>query len=98
MKRELSSTMPHKINPKNAKGIIANSQKLYSLAQVGLTSSARMFEGDSSQYMLFDSIVDETMELVLEVLMRAEELTKGLVVKKERLYKNANLNGGLDNA
>lgn len=93
-----SSTMPHKINPKNAKGIIANSQKLYSLAQVGLTSSARMFEGDSSQYMLFDSILDEAMELVLEVLMRAEELTKGLVVKKERLYKNANLNGGLDNA
>ncbi len=26
-----SSTMPHKINPKLAKGIIANSQKLYSL-------------------------------------------------------------------
>lgn len=93
-----SSTMPHKINPKNAKGIIANSQKLYSLAQVGLTSSARMFEGDSSQYMLFDSLIDETMELVLEVLMRAEELTKGLVVKKERLYKNATLNDGLDNA
>ena len=93
-----SSTMPHKINPKNAKGIIANSQKLYTLAQAGLTSSARMFEGDSSQYMLFDSIIDETMELVLEVLMRAEELTNGLVVKKDRLYKNANLNGGLDNA
>lgn len=93
-----SSTMPHKINPKNAKGIIANSQKLYTLAQVGLHSSARMFEGDSSQYMLFDSIVDETMELVLEVLMRAEELTNGLVVKKDKLYENANLNGGLDNA
>ena len=93
-----SSTMPHKINPKNAKGIIANSQKLYTLAQVGLTSSARMFEGDSSQYMLFDSIMDETLELVLEVLMRAEELTKGLVVKKDRLYKNSILNGGLDNA
>ncbi|TGY42402.1 adenylosuccinate lyase family protein [Clostridium sartagoforme] len=93
-----SSTMPHKINPKNAKGIIANSQKLYTLAQVGLNSSARMFEGDSSQYMLFDSILDETMELVLEVLMRAEELTKGLVVKKDRLYNNVILNGGLDNA
>ena len=93
-----SSTMPHKINPKNAKGIIANSQKLYSLAQVGLTSSARMFEGDSSQYMLFDAIVDEALELVLEVLMRAEELTRGLIVKKDRLYQNVLLNGGLDNA
>ena len=93
-----SSTMPHKINPKNAKGIIANSQKLYTLAQVGLTSSVRMFEGDSSQYMLFDALIDETLELVLEVLMRAEELTKGLTVRKERLYKNVLLNGGLDNA
>ena len=93
-----SSTMPHKINPKNAKGIIANSQKLYTLTQCGLNSSARMFEGDSSQYMLFDAIIDETMELVLEVLMRAEELTGGLTVNKDRVYQNVLMNGGIDNA
>lgn len=40
-----SSTMPHKINPKLAKGIIANSQKLYSLPSVGMYSAVRPYEG-----------------------------------------------------
>lgn len=92
-----SSTMPHKINPKLAKGIIANSQKLYSLPVVGYNSSIRMFEGDSSSYMLFDGLLEEAVELALEVLMRAEELTRTLVVNKEALLRNANLNCGLDN-
>ena len=48
-----SSTMPQKINLKLAKGIIANSQKLYSLPATGLYSGVRMFEGDSSSEALF---------------------------------------------
>lgn len=40
-----SSTMPQKINPKLAKGIIANSQKLYSMVATGLFCGVRMFEG-----------------------------------------------------
>lgn len=92
-----SSTMPHKINPKLAKGIIANTQKLYSLAPVGYYSSVRMFEGDSSSYMLFDGLLEEAVELSVEVMMRAEELTRTLVVNKERLLENANRLNGLDN-
>lgn len=93
-----SSTMPQKINPKLAKGIIANSQKLYSLISPGLFSSIRMFEGDSSSYMLFDGLMEEALELTTEVLMRAEELTAGIHVNTARMYQNAMLNKGLDNS
>ena len=93
-----SSTMPQKINPKLAKGIIANSQKLYSLPAVGLYSAVRMFEGDSSSYMLFDGIMEEGLQLTAEVLIRAEELSRTLKVNKEQMLKNANINQGLDNS
>ena len=93
-----SSTMPQKINPKLAKGIIANSQKLYSLSTTGLYSAVRMFEGDSSSYMLFDGLMEEALELTTEVLIRAEELTRTLHVNKERMLINANINKGLDNS
>lgn len=93
-----SSTMPQKINPKLAKGIIANSQKLYSLPGTGMYASCRMFEGDSSAYMLFDHLMKEAMELTCEVLIRAEELTRTISVNKERMRANANRNHGLDNS
>ncbi|MCL2567164.1 MAG: adenylosuccinate lyase family protein [Alphaproteobacteria bacterium] len=93
-----SSTMPQKINPKNAKGIIANSQKLYSTITSGLFSSVRLFEGDSSSYMLFDALLEEAVELTREVLMRAEELSRTLGVNRGRMYQNILLSGGLDNS
>ncbi len=93
-----SSTMPQKINPKLAKGIIANSQKLYSLPATGLYSAVRMFEGDSSSYMLFDGLIEEALELTCEVLIRGEELTRTLHVNRERLRRNAGINRGLDNS
>ena len=93
-----SSTMPQKINPKLAKGIIANSQKLYSLSTTGLYSAVRMFEGDSSSYMLFDGLMEEGLELATEVLIRGEELTRTLHVNRERMLQNVNLNRGLDNS
>lgn len=93
-----SSTMPQKINPKLAKGIIANSQKLYAVVPVGYYSSVRLFEGDSSQYLLFDGLLEEAVELTVEVIIRAEELTRTLQVFPERMKYNANLLKGLDNS
>lgn len=93
-----SSTMPHKINPKLAKGIIANSQKLYSLPGVGSYSAVRPYEGDSSQYMLFDGLMEEALQLMTEILLRAEELTRTLQINKERMLENALRNKGLDNS
>ncbi len=93
-----SSTMPQKINPKLAKGIIANAEKLYALPSTGLFSAVRMFEGDSSSYMLFDGLMEEAMELTAEVLIRAEELTRTICVNKERMRLNAGINRGLDNS
>lgn len=93
-----SSTMPHKINPKLAKGIIANSQKLYSLPSTGMYSAVRPYEGDSSSYMLFDGLLEESMELMTEILIRCEELTRTLTVHKDRMLHNAMRNKGLDNS
>ncbi|MCB0768439.1 MAG: adenylosuccinate lyase family protein, partial [Flavobacteriales bacterium] len=93
-----SSTMPHKINPKLAKGIIANAQKLYSLTSVGYFSSARPFEADSTSNRLFDSILYEAVGLMREAIVRMVELSATLGVNTERLYVNANINHGIDNS
>ncbi|MDD6467329.1 MAG: adenylosuccinate lyase family protein [Erysipelotrichaceae bacterium] len=93
-----SSTMPQKINPKLAKGIIANSEKLYSILPAGLYGGSRMFEGDSSSYMLMEGLLEEAVELCTEVVMRAEELTRTLHVNKESMLRNAWINKGLDNS
>ncbi len=93
-----SSTMPHKINPKLSKGIIANAQKLYSLTSVGYYSAARPFEADSTSNMLFDGIVVEALELMTEILMRAEELSRTLTIHRDRIAENADINQGLDNS
>lgn len=92
-----SSTMPHKINPKLAKGIIANSQKLYSLPSVGCYSAVRPYEGDSSSYMLFDGLIEEGLELMTEILLRTEELTRTMTPNKDNLLRNVHINKGLDN-
>ena len=93
-----SSTMPQKINPKLAKGIISNAQKLYSLPATGLYAGMRMFEGDSSANLLFDGLIEEGLELTTEVLIRAEELSRTLSVDKVRMKKNLTLNKGLINS
>ena len=93
-----SSTMPHKINPKLSKGIIANAQKLYSLTQVGYYSSARPFEADSSSNMLFDGLLTEAVGLMREILSRTVALTETLQVHVSRLYANATINHGIDNS
>lgn len=93
-----SSTMPHKINPKLSKGIIANAQMLYSLSTVTYCSAARPFEADSTSNMLFDGVMTQALELMTEILMRAEELTRTLTVDEEKMKENAQLNAGLDNS
>lgn len=93
-----SSTMPHKINPKLSKGIIANAQMLYSLSTVTYCSAARPFEADSTSNMLFDGVMTQALELMTEVLIRAEELTRTLTVNKARMKENAEINAGLDNS
>lgn len=93
-----SSTMPQKVNPKLSKGIIANSQKLYSLINPLLYSAPRMFEGDSSSYMLQDGVLDEVMQLIAEILPRFDELTRTLGVNKEAMKKNSLLTCGLINS
>lgn len=93
-----SSTMPQKVNPKLSKGIIANAQKLYTLLPLGLYSGSRIFEGDSSAYMVSENYLEEAIELTTEVLKRAEELTRTMHINKPRMLQNAKINGGLDNS
>ncbi|EPM5457674.1 class-II fumarase/aspartase family protein [Salmonella enterica] len=93
-----SSTMPHKVNPKLAKGIIANAQKLYSLPAVMLYSCSRPYEADSSSYMLQDATLQEALELMTEIILRTEELTRTLHINRTRMRHNAELNNGMDNS
>lgn len=89
--------MPQKINPKLSKGIIANSEKLYSIVGSLYYASARPFEADSSTNMLLDDQLRTAMGLTKEVLMRAEKLTKTIQVNSNQMEKNAFLTQGLDN-
>lgn len=93
-----SSTMPQKVNPKLAKGIIANAQKLYSVHTSCLYVSPRPFEADSSAYFIFDGNIQESMECIAEIVMRAEELTRTLVINTERMQQNVQLTHGLINS
>ncbi|MGL5698091.1 MAG: class-II fumarase/aspartase family protein [Kluyvera sp.] len=93
-----SSTMPQKVNPKLAKGIIGNAQKLYSVLTSSLYVSPRPFEADSSAYFIFDGNIQESMECIAEIVMRAEELTRTLVINAERMQHNVHLTHGLINS
>lgn len=92
-----SSTMAQKINPKLSKGIIANSEKLYSIVSSLYYASARPFEADSSTNMLLDDQLHEALGLVKEVLIRAEKLTATLDVNVSKMAENAEITNGLDN-
>lgn len=93
-----SSTMPQKVNPKLAKGIIANSQKLYSVLTSSLYVAPRPFEADSSAYFIYDANMQESIEIMAEIILRAEELTRTLVIDKTAMYKNVMITQGLINS
>ncbi|WBM70769.1 adenylosuccinate lyase family protein [Buttiauxella sp. WJP83] len=93
-----SSTMPQKVNPKLAKGIIANAQRLYAVMTSSLYVCPRPFEADSSAYFIFDANLQESIELMAEIVLRAEELTRTLIVDKTRMQQNVMLTHGLINS
>ena len=85
-----SSTMPQ--------GIIANAQKLYSVLTSSLYVCPRPFEADSSAYFIFDANLQESMELMAEIVMRAEELSRTLVINPARMKPNVGITHGLINS
>ncbi|MDF9399726.1 adenylosuccinate lyase family protein [Vibrio sp. 1180_3] len=93
-----SSTMPQKVNPKLAKGIIANSLKLYSVLTTTMYVAPRPFEADSSAYFVYDNSLQEAAELIAEVVIRAEELTRTIVINPEYMKKNVMITHGLINS
>src|SRR5699024_12678732 len=68
------------------------------LPATGMYSAVRPYEGDSSSYMLFDGLLEESLQLITEILLRTEELTRTLVVHEDRMLHNALRNKGLDNS
>ena len=60
-------------------------------------SAVRPYEDDSSSYMLFDSILEEALQLTTEILLRTEELMRTMVPHPDRMLHNALRNAGLDN-
>ncbi len=93
-----SSTMPQKVNPKLAKGIIANSQKIFSVLNSSLYASSKPFEADSSSYILMETNLNEILELMCEAIIRMKELSSNLTVDKQSMLENVGLTNGLINS
>lgn len=93
-----SSTMPQKVNPKLAKGIIANSQKIFSVLNSSLYASTKPFEADSSTYILIETNLNEALELMCEAIIRMKELSSNLSVDTQAMKRNVGLTNGLINS
>lgn len=93
-----SSTMPHKVNPKISKGIIANSMKLYDLLPSSLYANTKPYESNSSSYMVLDANLNDAISYFTEILIRFEELSEKIVFHPKKAYQNIMDNEGLDNS
>jgi adenylosuccinate lyase len=89
-----SSTMPQKINPVHCYGIIANSNKLYSLAGMLMASAHRPFESDGSTNQLFEDGLVDVISAVSDVLVRTEALVRDLDLDPVRMRENLELSHG----
>ncbi|MEQ1404929.1 adenylosuccinate lyase family protein [Neorhizobium sp. Rsf11] len=89
-----SSTMPQKINPILCYGIIANSNKLYSLAGMLMATAHRPFESDGSANQMFEDGLAEVIGAISEILVRTELLVRDLYVDTERMRTNLDLSQG----
>ena len=93
-----SSTMPHKMNPKISKGIIANSMKLYDLVPSSLYANTKPYESNSSSYMVLDANLNDTISYFQEVVLRFKDLSENIIFHPEKAYQNIVNNEGLDNS
>lgn len=89
-----SSTMPQKINPVHCYGIIANSNRLYSLAGMLLASAHRPFESDGSTNQLFEDGLVDVIAAISDVLVRTEALVRDLDLDAMRMRENLELSHG----
>ncbi len=90
-----SSTMPQKVNPKLAMGLLSNCQKLYALSSMILNTAHRPFEGDAYANVIYDNGCAEAIEVAIGIFIRAEALVKGLRADPERMLHNLGLSNGL---
>ncbi len=51
----------------------------------------RPFEADSSAYFVYDNNLQEAAELIAEVVIRAEELTRTIVINPKQMHRNVML-------
>ena len=89
-----SSTMPQKINPVHCYGIIANSNRLYSLAGMLLASAHRPYESDGSTNQLFEDGLVDVIAAISDVLVRTEALVRDLDLDAPRMRENLELSHG----
>lgn len=89
-----SSTMPQKINPVQCYGIIASSNRLYSLAGMLMVSAYRPFESDGSTNQLFEDGLVDVVAAASDVLIRTEALVRDLSPDAVRMRENLELSHG----
>ncbi|MDS9467915.1 lyase family protein [Paracoccus sp. MBLB3053] len=89
-----SSTMPQKINPILAYGIIAGAERLYALAGMLMSLAHRPFESDGSANQIFEDAMPDAIGAMADVLVRTEAMLRDLVVDPARMLVNLNLSHG----
>src|SRR5262249_43763707 len=83
-----------KVNPVLCYGIIANSNRLYSLAGMLMASAHRPFESDGAANQLFEDTLVEVIEAISDVLVRTEALVRDLDLDTARMRRNLDLSDG----
>lgn len=88
-----SSTMPHKINSKVAVKVIALGARLRAQVPLALEAMQSGHEGDAANNQMMYTLIDETMPLAYEMIVRMEELMACIRTRPERMKKNLGQSG-----
>jgi len=89
-----SSTMPHKRNPINAENMCGLARVVKSNAYVGLENVALEHERDLTNSSAERVVIPESFILLDEILMRANRIFSGLVLREENIKRNLGLTLG----
>lgn len=88
-----SSTMPHKVNPKQVIGVSAKAALLRSKAVAAMDAGRPSYEGDAAANRLLSLVMEEACPLAWELSVDFAELLHVITVKPERMAANLSATG-----
>ena len=86
-----SSTMPHKVNPKNVVHLIAVAAQLRAKVASALEAGLPSYEGDAASNQLMANTLETACALAWELAQRLETTLAGLDIETEQMVRNLSL-------